>query len=130
MSSHNQNLGKLIKEERLIRGLTLQQLSERSGVSSSHIGRIERGERFPSAHILRKIAQPLGFEQDELLLYAGYLSPRKEGEDSAKEIRGGLDPYVAKVLSEEPFPVQRLVIAILAILKTMAKTMEKEEITD
>ena len=55
------NLGILLKQQRLRIMLTLRELTTLSGVSSSHLGRIERGERFPSASILRKIAKPLGF---------------------------------------------------------------------
>jgi len=46
-----------------------------AGVSASHLGRIERGERFPSGSVLRRIAGPLGFEEDELFTLAGYLCP-------------------------------------------------------
>ncbi|MFC1872041.1 helix-turn-helix domain-containing protein, partial [Chloroflexota bacterium] len=74
-NGHNgSNLYRILKRQRQSIPLTLRQLSESSGVSSSHLGRIERGERFPSAHILHSIAQPLGFEQSELLALAGYLS--------------------------------------------------------
>jgi len=37
-----------------------------------------------------------------------------------------LDPYVARVLSQEPIDVQRAVIGILTILKSIAKSMSKE----
>ena len=56
------DLGRLLKQQRLTIPMTLGELSTVSGVPSSHLGRIERGEKFPSAHILRKIAKPLGFE--------------------------------------------------------------------
>ena len=52
-----------------------------------YLGRIEGGERFPSAHILRKIAKPLGFNEAELLSLTGYLSPSTEPRQ--------FDPYVA-----------------------------------
>jgi len=99
-----------------------------SGVSSSHLGRIERGERFPSAHILRRIAEPLGLEEDELFTLAGYLSP---GSPSVAESRrdylsGRLDPSVARLLAQEPPEVQRSVIGILSILKTIARGMTQE----
>ena len=73
------NLGEIIRQQRITVSLTLQQLAGMSGVSASHLGRIERGERFPSASILRKVAQPLGFEEDELFTLAGYLSPHPPG---------------------------------------------------
>ncbi|WP_279116118.1 hypothetical protein [Dehalococcoides mccartyi] len=34
-----------------------------------------------------------------------------------------LDPYVAKVLAQEPIELQRAVIAILAMLKSISKSM-------
>ena len=108
--------------------LTLRELTESSGVSASHLGRIERGERFPSASILRRIAKPLGFEEDELFTLAGYLSPPSPGiAEATPGYRGRqLDPYVAKVLGEEPAEVQRAVIGILSMLKSIAKSLAKE----
>ncbi len=90
------NIGKVIKQQRAMSGLTLRQLSEMSGVSSSHLGRIERGERFPSAHILKRIAKPLGFQEQALLIYTGYLSTPSASERNSQpqDILGGLDPYV------------------------------------
>ena len=122
------DLGKIIKQQRLSIPLTLQELTVKSGVSSSHLGRIERGERFPSAHVLRKIARPLEFEEDELLTLAGYLSPqpRRIAEESPGYSGGRVDPYVARVLAQEPVDVQRAVIGILTILKSLAKSIVKE----
>ena len=122
------DLGKIIKQQRITVPLTLQELTAKSGVSSSHLGRIERGERFPSAHVLQKIARPLGFEEDELLTLAGYLSPqpRRIAEESPGYSGGRVDPYVAKVLAQEPVDVQRAVIGILTILKSLAKSIVKE----
>jgi len=122
------DFGKIIKQQRITVPLTLQELTAKSGVSSSHLGRIERGERFPSAHVLRKIARPLGFEEDELLTLAGYLSPqpRKIAEESPGYSGGRVDPYVARVLAQEPVDAQRAVIGILAILKSLARSIVKE----
>jgi len=124
----NSELGKIIKQQRISVPLTLQELAAKSGVSSSHLGRIERGERFPSAHILQKIAAPLGFEEDELFTLAGYLSPQPPSiaEASPTYSSRRLDPYVAKVLAQEPVDVQHTVIGILAILKSLAKNISKE----
>ena len=108
--------------------LTLHELAAASGVSSSHLGRIERGERFPSAYILRKIAKPLGFEEDELFTLAGYLSmqPPSIAESRGTYLGEGLDPYVARMLAQELPEVQRAVIGILSILKSIARGMTKE----
>ena len=123
------NLGKVLKQQRLAIPLTLQELSSSTKVSSSHLGRIERGERFPSARILRRLARPLGFDEDELFTLAGFLSPQTPGvadEGRIAYARRQLDPYVAKILAEEPVEVQRAVIGILSILKSVSKGMNRE----
>jgi transcriptional regulator with XRE-family HTH domain len=121
------NLGKILKQQRLSLPLTLRELSAMSGVSASHLGRIERGERFPSGSILRRIAKPLGFEEDELFTLAGYLSPSTPSVAEGHQYYGGgeLDPYVAKMLTQEPVDMQRVVIGILSILKSIAKSIAK-----
>ena len=107
-------LGELLKHQRVSLSLTMQELAARSGVSATYLGRIERGERFPSASILRKVAGPLGLDEHHLFVSAGYMSPDTEGK--------GLDPYVAGVLSQEPVNVQRAVVGILTILKEIVKS--------
>ncbi|HJX11990.1 MAG TPA: helix-turn-helix transcriptional regulator [Dehalococcoidales bacterium] len=124
----NSDLGRILKQQRITVPLTLQELAAESGVSSSHLGRIERGERFPSARILRKIAKPLGFNEDELFTLAGFLSPQTPGiaeEAGTRYASRQLDPYVARMLAEEPTEVQRAVIGVLSLLKSIAKGMTK-----
>ena len=127
MNEYRKNLGKILKQQRITIPLTLQELAAESAVSSSHLGRIERGERFPSARILRKIAKPLGFDEDELFTLAGFLSPQTSGvaEESVRYSSRQLDPYVARTLAEEPPEVQRSIIGILSLLKSLAKSMSK-----
>jgi len=103
--------------------LTLRELAAKAGVSASHLGRIERGERFPSARILRKIAKPLGFDEDELFMLAGYLS---SGAPIGAESHKGLDPYVAKMLARESVETQRAIIGILSILKSLAQSSSEK----
>lgn len=122
MTVDNRNeLLRIIKQQRVMRGLTIRRLSEMSGVSSSHLGRVERGERFPSARILRKIAKPLGFDESELFVLADYLSPRSPAVVEGETHIGKLDPYVASVLAAEPVATQRTVIGILSILRSIAR---------
>jgi len=121
------HVGGILKQQRISLPLTLQELASRTEVSASHLGRIERGERFPSAHILRKIAGPLGFDENELFTLAGYLSPPSSSatERMPAYASGQLDPYVARVLSQEPPEIQRTVIGILAILRSIARGMDR-----
>ena len=119
------NIGQLIKRRRVAIPLTLYELSANSGVSSSHIGRIERGDRFPSARILRKMAKPLGFDEEELFILAGFLSDSsgvQENSGSYNHQMLKLDPLVANMLANEPVEIQRAVIGILSLLKSIART--------
>jgi len=127
MTNNKNSLGRILRQQRVTIPLTLQELAARSNVSPSHLGRIERGERFPSASILRKIAKPLDFDESELFALAGYLSPQPPGiAESPIGYSGGLDPYVARMLGQEPLDIQRAVIGILSILKSIAKSITKE----
>ena len=133
VNNYSKGLASTLKRQRISLLLTLGELAARSSVSASHLGRIERGERFPSAHILRKMAaphKPLGFDEDELFMLAGFLSPRSstiaENDPACRSER--LDPYVASLLAQEPVEVQRAVIGILSILRSLAKSAKKEVI--
>jgi transcriptional regulator with XRE-family HTH domain len=124
------HLGKIIRQQRVSLSLTLQDLAAKSGVSASHLRRIERGERFPSGHVLQRIAKHLSFGENELFTLAGYLSPQQvvSAEKSITYGEGHLDPFVARMLSIEPLEVQRAVIGILTILKSVARdTIRKEQ---
>jgi len=118
------DLGEMLRQRRLIIPMTLKELAAKSGVSASHLGRIEGGERFPSARILRKLAEPLGFGEDELFTFAGFLSHQPSKGVERPNV-GRLDPYAAAVLSQEPVEIQRSVVAILLILKGMARGVLK-----
>ena len=69
------NTGMVIRKQRKSIPLTLKELSEMSGVSIAHLARVESGERTPSPKTLQKIAKPLSFDLNELLIGAGYISP-------------------------------------------------------
>jgi len=116
MTTASNEIGKTLKQWRLMMPLTLRELAARSGVSSSHLGRVERGERFPSGHILRKIAEPLGLDASLLMTMAGYLPDSSETGEEPRLYRQ-LDPYAAKVLSEEPVHVQRTMVTLFTMLK-------------
>ena len=69
----NNNLAEVLRQRRRAKELTLKQLEELSGVNMTYFGRIEKGKRFPSVSVLRKLAEPLGFTETELFGLAGYL---------------------------------------------------------
>jgi len=130
MYNTRENLGRIIRHRRSTIPLTLRQLATRSGVSVSHLTRIESGLRFPSARVLAKIAKPLGFTESELLVLAGYMSaePRVLREACEKYVVGRLDARVARVLAQEPAEVQRAVVAMLPILRRIAKEIAESDL--
>lgn len=96
-------IGQRLYQRRTEKGLTLQELAVQSGVHTTHIGRIEKGERFPSAKILLKLAEPLGFSESDLLKLAGYLSPDATDDRIAKfkaAMRGEINVAMANLLDK------------------------------
>src|SRR5712692_5710643 len=55
----NQRIAERLRDLRALRGLTLEALAERSGVSRSMISLIERGESSPTAVLLERLATGL-----------------------------------------------------------------------
>ena len=55
---------------------------------------------------------------------AGYLPPESSSETGEEPgLYRQLDPYVAKVLSEEPVTMQRAVVSLLTVVKAIAKSL-------
>ncbi|WP_082517157.1 helix-turn-helix domain-containing protein [Brevibacillus sp. Leaf182] len=65
--------GKYIKQLRDIRGLSVRELSRRSGVSVAHISQLESGQRgIPKPDTIKKLADGLSCDYDEIMKIAGY----------------------------------------------------------
>src|ERR687895_583839 len=60
-------LGERVRELRRGRGLTLEELAERSEVSRAMISKVERGEKNPTLVVAAKVAEGLGITLSELL---------------------------------------------------------------
>jgi DNA-binding XRE family transcriptional regulator len=59
-------ISKKIKDLRATAGMTQEQLSEKSGLTQSHISRLEAGQHSPNAITLQKIASALGVSISDL----------------------------------------------------------------
>ena len=73
-------IGDYLKKWRHDNWYTLQEVATATGISVSHIARIEKGERMPSAGTLKKISSGLtkgrggvDLKQKKLLKIAGFL---------------------------------------------------------
>lgn len=67
MTNIRKRFGNHLRELRLARKLTQEELADRAGMHFTYIGQIERGLRNPSLVNLEKIAQALKIKAGELL---------------------------------------------------------------
>ena len=70
MTDLRELLAQNIKKYRKIRGFSQENLAEKASTSTTHIGMIEIGKKFPSPRMLEKIAEALGIDTPELF-YTG-----------------------------------------------------------
>ncbi|CAN5144097.1 hypothetical protein BH23CHL1_BH23CHL1_15790 [soil metagenome] len=61
-------IGLRIRELRLERGMTLDQLSRAAGISASHLSRLERGQAEPSFTVAAALAAQLDVSLNDLLI--------------------------------------------------------------
>ena len=124
-------IGRLIKQQRIFLGLTRAKLGEMAGLSSSVICRVERGERFPTARTLHKLAKVLDISEVELFIRADYLSEpesNKKIEEDTQIMK--LDPRVIFELTKEPVKTQRAVLTLLKMLRSIATDIASEAAED
>lgn len=65
------NIGKLIREARQTRGVTLRGLADQVGLHFSHLSKIENGKDQVGRESLTRIAEELGVDADVMLGEAG-----------------------------------------------------------
>lgn len=88
------DMGKRVRKQRQLIGLTQQELAERIGVSTSFVGHVERGTRKASLETLVALSNALGVGVDYLLAGSLQSSP-DEGNPS-----GAMDPNRRLVIRE------------------------------
>ncbi|KRF43489.1 helix-turn-helix domain-containing protein [Paenibacillus sp. Soil787] len=63
-----------LKDMRKLKGFTIRELADRSGVSAAYISQLENGNRgIPSPEVLMKLSEGLNTSYSELMDIAGYL---------------------------------------------------------
>ena len=72
-----QTVGKKIQLIRDKKGLTQEQLEEKTGVNTKYISAIERGQKNVTVKTLEKIAKGLDIQLYELFLFPQDLAPKK-----------------------------------------------------
>ena len=86
MADLQEILGRVIRQERQYRHLTIKELGEKAGLSEIYVGEIERGQKYPSAKVQESIARALELDLAELL------------ELMAEEIRRERDPQMTRAI--------------------------------
>ena len=66
MTDLRELLAKNIKKYRKIKGFSQEILAEKAGTSTTHIGMVEIGKKFPSVNMLERIATALDIDTPEL----------------------------------------------------------------
>lgn len=83
------NVGKVIKERRMAKGMSKRALAEKAGISHSEVHRIENGERQnPYIPMLTVLTDTLDIPQDDILILTGY----KTGNEST--------PFIERVFPD------------------------------
>jgi transcriptional regulator with XRE-family HTH domain len=86
MTDLQEIVGKVIRQERQIRQMTIKELGEKAGLSEIYVGEIERGQKYPSAKVLESLARALDLDLAELL------------ELMAEEIRSEREPQMTRAI--------------------------------
>ena len=86
MAALQEILGRVIRQERQDRGMTIKELVDKAGLSEIYVGEIERGQKYPSARVLESLAEALEMNIAELL------------ELVAEEIRSEREPQMTHVI--------------------------------
>ncbi len=87
-----ENLGDRIRDERRIQKLTLEELSQKTGLSKSFLSQVERGLAQPSVSSLKKIAQQFGISVVTLFSNESVPSPTPKDHSS---VEGGKNNHLS-----------------------------------
>ena len=90
MADLQETLGKVIRQERQARHLTIKELGDKAGLSEIYVGEIERGQKYPSAKVLESLAKALEIEMAEFF------------ELMAEELRAEQEPQITNVIGFIP----------------------------
>ncbi len=79
-------LGQRLREVRELKGLSLAAVAKPADMSPTALQKLERGEvESPSPHRLHRLAKVLDISYRDLMKLAGYIVPREDQPDPARE---------------------------------------------
>lgn len=84
-----------LRDMRKMKGFTIRELADRSGVSAAYISQLENGNRgVPSPDVLMKLSEGLNMPYTELMHIAGYLEKTGEPEETLPKSRVNLRRFL------------------------------------
>jgi transcriptional regulator with XRE-family HTH domain len=95
----NKLLGKRIREARIQKKYTQQQLAEVAGIGQMYLGEIERGDKMPSLKIFVKIAEALEVSADYILRDVLFSGEHYIYDEITAQLKG-LSPQQRKTAAE------------------------------
>lgn len=103
MSDLQEIMGRVIRRERQDRRMTVKDLADKASLSVVYVGEVERGQKYPSANVLEKLAEALELSVADLL------------EMVAEEIRAERQPEMTRSaigfsLPEQPGQPRRVIV--------------------
>jgi transcriptional regulator with XRE-family HTH domain len=102
MANLQEMMGRVIRRERQDRHLTLKEVADKASLSVVYVGEVERGQKYPSAMVLEKLAEALDLTVADLL------------ELVAVEIRAERQPATTSAigfaLPDQPGQARRVVV--------------------
>jgi len=118
-------VGGYLKSLRIGMGISQYQLAAISGITVSHICRLEKGNRLPSGTVIVKLARALGIAEKELLVMTGCIEATKETKNAefTRHLEANIDHLVVYTLAQETPELQRQIIEVLQMLKKTSRTM-------
>ncbi len=105
-------LGRRVRQERKRANLTLEQLADLAGISTSFMGYIERGERTPGLQTVNKLAKALGMSFAELFV--------AELDLSANPVRDGAKEFSQLIRSQSAAQIKTILKIVRMYIKTAA----------
>lgn len=79
-------LGVFLRTLRKNKGLTLREVSDRSGISHPYLSQLETGKNEnPSKEVLRKLSEVYNYSYGDLLQMAGYLDDMQKASDKLSQ---------------------------------------------
>jgi transcriptional regulator with XRE-family HTH domain len=94
-----EELGALLRAQRIAADLSLRDLAERTNVSNAYLSQLERGMHEPSLRVLTAISAALGAPLESLLRHAGLLDrPEADGSPAPHETEAAIlrDPELTE----------------------------------